>query len=96
MLKTFTIPGTDTVMPGQEEVDELVSTGLHNDFCKDMVLRSLIRVWHVANSREQLAPHRRLYGRAIKAIGGDCPELAAYYSPLSQEDIEANFGGEEA
>ena len=95
MLKTFTIPGTATVMPGQEEVEELVRTGMTNDFCKDMVLRSLVRVWHVANARTQLAPHRRLYGKAIAQLGHDQPDLAMYAEPISQEDFEAVTSVEE-
>ena len=96
MLKTFTLPGTDTSMPGTEEVKELVRTGKQNDFCKEMVIRSLTRVWHIANSRDQLAPHRRLYSKALHALDATHPDLVCYYSELTQEDIDANFGTEEA
>ena len=91
MLVTLTDPSTGNIFPGTEEVKELVQTGKHNDFCKDMVIRSLTRVWHIANSHNTMNAYRKLYSKALHELGQGNPDLVCYYSSLEQEDIEANF-----
>ena len=93
MLKTFTLPGTDTVMPGQADTEWLVKLSHHNDFAKEAAIKSLTRCWHIANNRSQLAPHRRLYTKALKALAAEIPgKVNLIAGPISREDFEACTG----
>lgn len=95
MLNTVTLPNSDFKLPGNVDTEILLEMGKTSDFAREAVLKELIRFWHVANNRSQLTPHRSLYGRAIRELGHNVPELANYAEPISREDFEAVTGTEE-
>lgn len=67
-------------MPGTEDVNELIEMAKASNFCKEMAIKSLSRVWIIANNREQLVPHRNMYTKALKALGATPPEKAMFYT----------------
>jgi hypothetical protein len=95
MLKTLTDSSTGDVFPGTEEIQELIQTGKLNDFCRDMVVRSLTRVWHICNSHSTMSAYRSLYSKALRELGQGNPDRVFYYTSLEKEDIEANFAWSE-
>jgi hypothetical protein len=76
-LATITLT-TGTTLPGTEECQELLSHSQTNDFCKDMVVRSLQRVWLVADGRKELGSYRKLYTETLHLLGTVSPTWASY------------------
>ena len=68
MLNTIRDYMTGTYYPGTDEVRELIATGNQNDFCRDMVARSLAQVRHLAHYNG-MDPYVDLYDSAMGAIG---------------------------
>lgn len=68
MLHTINDHMTGTTYPGTEEIKELIITGNQNDFCRDMVARSLARVRNLAYENG-MDPYVDLYENAMGAIG---------------------------
>lgn len=68
MLHTINDHMTGTTYPGTEEIKELIITGNQNDFCRDMVARSLARVRNLAYENG-MDPYVDLYESALGAIG---------------------------
>ena len=68
MLATITDHMTGVTYPGTEEAKELISTGNQNDFCRDMVARSICRVRNLAYENG-MDPYVELYESVLGAIG---------------------------
>lgn len=69
-LATITDHMTGTTYPGSEEIQELIITGNQNDFCRDMVARSLARVRNLAYENG-MDRYVALYEIAMGAIGAE-------------------------
>ena len=69
-LATITDHMTGTVYPGSEEAKELIITGNQNEFCRDMVARSIARVRNLAYANG-MDPYVELYESVMGAIGAE-------------------------
>ena len=76
-LATITLR-SGTTLPGTEECKGLIETGMTNDFCQDMVVRSLRRVWLVADANKDLHTYRELYTEALRLLDAVAPTWASY------------------
>lgn len=68
MLRTITDYMTGQTYPGTDDIKELIATGNQNDFCRDMVARSLAQVRNLA-FHNGMDPYVDLYEKAMRAIG---------------------------
>ena len=59
------IPGTGRCLPGTQTIEEMVTLAENNDFAKDMVLRELIRCWHLADNQTDRYPYKAPLREAI-------------------------------
>lgn len=75
MLQTINDPVRLDVYPGHAEVADLIKIGKNNEFCRDMVVRTLSRIRNMANTHG-MDPYVELYTEALEAL--DVPDCDSH------------------
>lgn len=77
-LPTITLITNNQTLPGTDEIRDLVDMGLAGEFCNQMAVRSISRVWCICDARRELRSYRDLYTGALGALGAKLPTARSY------------------
>ena len=68
ILPDARIPGTERYLPGTKSIKEMVALAHCSEFAKDMVIRELIRSWHLADNQTDRYPYKAPLREAIETL----------------------------
>ena len=77
-IPTITLITSNETLPGTDEIKDLIEMGQTNEFCNQMAVRSISRVWCIADARSELRAYRDLYTGALGALDAKAPTWASY------------------
>ena len=77
-LATITLILNNETLPGTDEIRDLVDMGLSGEFCNQMAVRAISRVWCICDARSELRSYRDLYTGALGALGAELPTWPSY------------------
>lgn len=77
-LPTITLITNNESLPGTDEIRDIVEMGQAGEFCNQMAVRAISRVWTICDARKELRSYRELYTGALGALGAELPTWPSY------------------